>query len=104
MYSGNDHLKKCITKTAKIHSNSVRKNVKKGESVSSLSSDEVDEIYLTYSVMYSKGLAHYSYDYSHEGRKKIVNRLIDSAKVIQRAWRTYKSRPETWAKQVWNMV
>ena len=82
MYSGNDHLKKCITKTAKIHSNSVRKNVKKGESVSSLSSDEVDEIYLTYSVMYSKGLAHYSYDYSHEGRKRIVNHLIDSAKAV----------------------
>src|SRR2546429_5038328 len=42
---GNDHLKKCITKTAKMHSNSVQKNMKKGESVSSLSSDEVDEIY-----------------------------------------------------------
>src|SRR5437763_9528063 len=81
---GNDHLKKCIAKTAKMHSNSVRKNMKKGGSVSSLSSDEVDEIYLTYSVMYSKGLAHYSYDYSHEGRKKIVNRLINSAKAIQR--------------------
>ena len=81
---GNDHLKKCITKTAKMHSNSVQKNMKKGGSVSSLSSDEVDEIYLTYSVMYSKGLAHYSYDYLHEGRKKIVNRLID-IKVVQRA-------------------
>src|SRR3989337_4582985 len=50
---GNGHLKKCIAKTAKMHSNSVRKNMKKGESVSSLSSDEVDEIYQTYSVMYS---------------------------------------------------
>src|SRR6266498_2812982 len=94
----NDHLKKCITKTAKIHSNSVRKNVKKGGSVSSLSSDEVDEIYLTYSVMYSKGLAHYNYDYSHEGRKKIVNHLIDSAKVVQQAWIAFKLRPEIWAK------
>src|SRR6266498_4647527 len=46
---GNDHLKKCITKTAKIHSNSVRKNVKKGGSVSSLSSDEVDRIFINYS-------------------------------------------------------
>src|SRR2546429_5880457 len=42
---GNDHLKKCITKTAKMRLNSVRKNAKKGESVSSLSSDEVDKIY-----------------------------------------------------------
>ncbi|RIA88385.1 hypothetical protein C1645_826451 [Glomus cerebriforme] len=70
-------------------------NVKKGGSVSSLSSDEVDEIYLTYLVMYSKGLAHYSYDYSHEGRKKIVNHLIDSVKVIQQAWIAFKLRPET---------
>ena len=78
--------------------------MKKGGSVSSLSSDEVNEIYLTYSVMYSKGLAHYSYDYSDEGRKRIVNHLIDSAKVVQRAWRAFKLRPETWAKRVWNMV
>ena len=101
---GNDHLKKYIIKTAKMHSNSVRKNVKKGGSVSSLSSDEVDKIYQTYWIMYSKYLAHYNYDYSHEGRKKIVNRLIDSAKVVQRAWRAFKLRPETWAKRVWNMV
>jgi hypothetical protein len=50
--------------------------------------------------MYSKGLAHYNYDYSHEGRKRIVNHLIDSAKVVQWAWRAFKLRPETWAKQV----
>ncbi|CAG8703181.1 18328_t:CDS:2, partial [Rhizophagus irregularis] len=30
--------------------------------------------------MYSKGLAHYNYDYSHKGWKKIVNRLIDNVK------------------------
>ena len=92
---GNDHLKKCITKTTKMHSNSIRKNEKKGGSVSSFSSNEVDEIYLAYSVMYSKGLAHYSYDYLHKGRKKIVNHLIDSAKVVQWAWRLFKLRPET---------
>ena len=54
--------------------------------------------------MYSKGLAHYSYDYSDEGRKKLVNHLIDSTKVVQRVWKTFKLRPDTWAKQVWNMV
>ena len=74
--------------------------MKKGESVSLLSSDEVDEIYLTYSVMYNKGLVYYSYNYSHEGRKKVINHLIDSAKVIQRAWRAFKLRPETWTKRV----
>ena len=81
----NKHLNECITKFTKKHlayTNPIRKNVKKGGSVSSLSSDKVDEIYLTYSVMYSKDLAHYDYDYSHESRKKIVNCLIDSAKVI----------------------
>ena len=50
-----------------------------------LSFNEVDEIYLAYSVMYSKCLAHYSYEYSHKGRKKIVNYLIDSTEVIQQA-------------------
>ena len=54
--------------------------------------------------MYSKGLAHYSYDYSYEGRKRIVNRLINSAIVIQWAWRVFKLRPETWTQRVWNMV
>ena len=77
----NDHLKKCI---AERRSKSIQKNTKKRGSVSSLNSDKIEEIYLAYLVMYSKGLAHYSYDYSHEGRKKIVNRLINSAKVIQR--------------------
>src|SRR3954454_21371311 len=65
----NDHLKKCI---AEKHITSIQKNTKKGEalsqkSVSSLSDNEINEIYQTYSVMYSKGLVHYSYDYSHEG-------------------------------------
>jgi hypothetical protein len=105
----NDHLNKCITKTTKMHYYPVRKNTKKGgadlfeivpsqKRVASLSPGEIDKIYLTYLVMYSKGLAHYGYDYSHEGRKRIVNHLIDSAKVIQWAWRAFKLRPETWAK------
>ncbi len=46
----NDHLKKYITKTAKMHSNSIWKNVKKGESILSLSSDKVDKIFMNYSV------------------------------------------------------
>jgi hypothetical protein len=99
----NKHLNECIAKTAKrhiAHSNPVRKNTKKGGKVASLNPGEIDKIYLTYSVMYSKGLAHYSYDYSHEGRKRIVNHLIDSAKVVQQAWRAFKLRPETWMKRV----
>src|SRR6266487_2791160 len=62
----NKHLNECITKSTKKHLayyNPIRKNVKKESSVSSLSSDEVDEIYQAYSVMYNKGLNHYGYDY-----------------------------------------
>src|SRR5437762_427733 len=61
----NDHLNKCITKTAKMHYNPIQKNTKKGGRVASLSLGEIDKIYHTYSVMYSKGLAHYGYNYSH---------------------------------------
>src|SRR3954465_9459539 len=60
----NDHLNRCIVKTVKkqiVYFNPIQKNVKKEGSVSSLSSDEIEEIYLTYSVMYSKSLANYSY-------------------------------------------
>src|SRR4051794_23667509 len=67
----NKHLNECIIKFTKKHlaySNPIRKNVKKGGGVSLLSFDEVDEIYQAYSVMYNKGLNHYGYDYSHEGR------------------------------------
>ena len=42
---GNDHLKKYITKTAKMHSNPIRKNMKKGGRIASeLSKDEIYEI------------------------------------------------------------
>ena len=81
----NKHLNECITKSTKKHlaySNPIRKNVKKGGDVSLLSSDEVDEIYQAYSVMYNKGLAHYSYDYLDKDRKRIINHLINSTKVI----------------------
>src|SRR5581483_1270104 len=40
----NDHLNKCITKTAKIHYNHIQKNTKKGGRVALLSSDEIDKI------------------------------------------------------------
>ncbi|PKY58116.1 hypothetical protein RhiirA4_549942 [Rhizophagus irregularis] len=72
---GNDHLKKCIAKTAKRRSTSIQKNTKK----------EIEEIYLTYCFKFSKGLSIYSYADDYETWKKHL-------------------RPETWAKRVWNMV
>ncbi len=78
----NDHLKKCITKITKMHSNSVRKNVKKGGRVSILSSDKIEKIYQTYCFIFSKGLANYSYAYEYEIRKRYINHLINNAKVV----------------------
>ena len=98
----NDHLNKCIAKTTKKHlvySNPIQKNVKKRVS-SELSDDEIDEIYGNIYFRYRKSSEYYSPHASKEIKKSVAYRLINSAKVIQRAWRTYKSRPETWAKRV----
>src|SRR5688572_19839614 len=89
---GNDHLKKCIAKTAKMHiaySNPIQKNVKKRVS-SELSDDEIEKIYQTFGFIFSKCWAKFSYAYEYENRKRYVNHLIDSAKVIQWAWRAFK--------------
>ncbi|GBC50725.2 hypothetical protein GLOIN_2v205859 [Rhizophagus irregularis DAOM 181602=DAOM 197198] len=90
----NDHLKKCIARTAKRRSTSIQKNTKK----------EIEEIYLTYCFKFSKGLSIYSYADDYETWKKHVNHLIDTVKSCPTAWRAFKLRPETWAKRVWNMV
>ena len=91
----NDHLKKCIAERRLVYSKPVQKNVKKEGSVSILTSDEIEKIYRTYCFIFSKGLANYSYAYEYEIRKSHVNHLINSVKVIQRAWRAYKLRLET---------
>ncbi|POG78375.1 hypothetical protein GLOIN_2v1870653 [Rhizophagus irregularis DAOM 181602=DAOM 197198] len=106
----NKHLNECITKSTKknlAYSNPIRKNVKKRgalsrKSVSSLSSDRVDEIYLTYCFIFKKGLNNYTYEHSNEIKKRIVNRLINNVRVIQQAWRSYKKRPASFASQIWN--
>ena len=53
-----------------------------------------DSIYLRY----RKSSECYVSRNSKEIRKSTVYRLINSAKAIQRAWKTFKLRPETWAK------
>ncbi|UZO07431.1 uncharacterized protein OCT59_027715 [Rhizophagus irregularis] len=53
---GNDHLKKCIAKTAKRHiaySNPIQKNVKKGVS-SELSDDEIEKIYQIFGFIFMR--------------------------------------------------
>ena len=96
----NKHLNECITKSTKKHlaySNPIQKNVKKRVS-SELSDDKIDEIYSNIYFRYRKSSEYYSPHASKEIKKSVAYRLINSAKVIQWAWRTYKSRPETWAK------
>ena len=95
----NDHLNNCIAKIAKrciTYSKPVQKNVKKV--VSELSDDEINEIYDSIYFRYRKSSECYCSRDSKEIRKSTVYRLINSAKAIQRVWRTFRLRPETWAK------
>ncbi|CAG8836630.1 16498_t:CDS:2, partial [Gigaspora margarita] len=81
------------------HSNPIQK--KGGRNVLSLSSDEVDEIFMNYSIYLQRG--YHIYNMENEFREKIAYSLFNGAKIIQRVWRAFKLRPETWAKRVWNM-
>ena len=47
---------------------------------------------------------HYGYDYLHEGRKTVAYRLFNSAKLIQQAWQSYRMRPKSLAKIIWETV
>ena len=72
--------------------------------VSELSDDEINEIYDSIYFKYRKSSKCYCSCDAKEIRKSTVYRLINSAKASQRAWRTFKLKPITWAKQVWNIV
>src|ERR1043166_6744346 len=100
----NDHLKKCITKTAKkrlVYSNPVQK--KEGRKASELSKDEIIKICCKFTDLPRRGYKIYNTD-DYEFWKKTAYHIFNSAKVIQQAWRAFKLRPETWTKRVWNMV
>ncbi len=89
----NDHLKKCI---AKRYSKSIQKNTKKGESVSLLNSDKIDEIFMNYSVYAQCG--YHKDNTGYEFRKSIAYQIFISVKTIQRTWRTFKLKPKSLAK------
>ncbi len=57
--------------------------MKKGKSVSSLSSDKVDGIFINYSVYPSRGYHLHNTDY--EFKERIAYSIFNSTKVIQRA-------------------
>ena len=55
---------------------------------SELSDDEIDEIYSNIYFRYRKSSEFYCSYASKEIKKSVAYRLINSAKVIQQAWRT----------------
>ncbi|GBC40906.1 uncharacterized protein OCT59_029328 [Rhizophagus irregularis] len=98
------HLNECIAKIEERRVAYYRSILWKRKSKKALSEDEIDEIYGNIYFRYRKSSEFYCPRASKEIKKSVAYRLINSAKVIQWTWRAFKLRPETWAKQVWNMV
>jgi hypothetical protein len=65
-----------------------------------LSDDEIAEIYDIIYFRYRKSSEFYCPRASKEIKKSVAYQLINSAKVIQWAWRAFKLGPETWVKRV----
>ena len=65
------------------------------KSKKALSGDEIDEIYGNIYFRYRKNSKFYCSRASKEIKKSVAYRLINSAKIIQQAWRAFKLGPET---------
>ncbi|EXX73615.1 hypothetical protein RirG_058760 [Rhizophagus irregularis DAOM 197198w] len=98
------HLNECIAKIEERRVAYYRSILWKRKSKKALSGDEIDVIYGNIYFRYRKSTEFYCSCASKEIKKSVAYRLINSAKLIQQAWRSYKLRPETLAKRVWNMV
>jgi hypothetical protein len=95
----NKHLNECIAKIEERRVAYYRSVLWKRKSKKALSDNEIGEIYNNIYLRYRKSSeCYYSLRVSKEIIKNIAYRLINSAKVIQRAWRAFKLGPETWAK------
>ena len=90
-----NHLNECIAKIEERRVAYYRSVLWKRKSKKALSGDEIDEIYGNIYFRYRKSSEFYYSCASKEIKKSVAYRLINSAKAIQRAWRTYKLRPET---------
>jgi hypothetical protein len=93
----NRHLNECIAKIAKkclAYFNLIQK--KGGRITSELSKDKIYEICGKYTDFPSWGYIRYNTDYKFW--KKTAYHIFNNAKIIQRAWRAFKLRPETWVK------
>ena len=76
---------------------------KGGRIASELSKDEIYEICGKFTDFPSRGYS-IRCDADYELWKKTAYHIFNSTKIIQRAWRAFKLRSDTWAKRVWNMV
>ncbi|UZO04611.1 uncharacterized protein OCT59_024987 [Rhizophagus irregularis] len=76
---------------------------KEGRIALELSKDEIYEICGKFTDFPSRGFR-IRCDADYELWKKTAYHIFNNAKIIQRAWRAFKLKPETWAKRVWNMV
>ncbi|RIA91011.1 hypothetical protein C1645_737411 [Glomus cerebriforme] len=93
------HLNECIAKIEERHIAYVRSVLWKRKSKKGLSDNEINEIYDNIYFRYRKSSEFYCRT-SNEIRKKSAYHIFNSAKIIQRAWKAFKLRPETWAKRV----
>ena len=101
----NNHLNECIARIEQRHVVYVRSILLKRKIKKGLSSDEIGKLYNVY-FAYKKSYKCTAYN-TPEGQKfmeRMAYRVLNSARAIQQAWWSYKLKPKTWAKQVWNMV
>jgi len=79
----NIHLNEYIAKIAKRHitySNPIQKNAKKGERVSTLSSDNVNRIFINYSIYLPCN--YHIHNINYKFRKRIAYFIFNSVKII----------------------
>ena len=88
------HLNECIAKIEERRVAYYRSVLWKRKSKKALSDNEIGEIYDNIYFRYRKSSEFYCYRASKEIKKSVAYRLINSAKVIQQAWRIYKLRSE----------
>src|SRR5581483_8145623 len=99
------HLNECIAKIEERRIAYYRSILWKRKINRALSSEEeVKRVYYYIYFRYKKLYEYFDGHATYGVKEKIAHRFINSAIVIQRAWRAFKLGPETWAKRVWNMV
>ncbi|GBB86196.1 hypothetical protein RclHR1_12630014, partial [Rhizophagus clarus] len=93
------HLNECIAKIEERRIAYYRSILWKRKINRALSSEEeVKRVYYYIYFRYKKLYEYFDGHATYGVKEKIAHRFINSAIVIQRAWRAFKLGPETWAK------